>query len=439
VRDSDKADSRRDMLGSRQGRLAITAILGTAALFIAACQSNSAPAGAPAAKAKVGALSAAADATQVTIKPGNGRSNVNPSAGVTVTATGGKVQKVTVTSGGGPLSGYLNATSTVWHSKWALHATRSYKVTATAVSTTGKTVTATSTFRTLTPSATIAASTILGNETYGVGMPITINFSSPVTHKAAVEKAIELHTSKPIVGAWAWDGDQSVSFRPQTYWPQHTRVSFDAHFNGLAFARGVYGTSNLSQSFTIGNSLIAVVGTKSHYMMVYYKNKRLGRWAVSTGQPGDDTANGTYLTIEKGNPVRMKGNGYNVLVPLAVRFTWSGNYIHWADWSVAQQGIVNVSHGCVNISPEHAAIYYPLARAGDPVTVIGSPASGIWDDGYTQWFLTWHKLLKDSATHEAVQAGPTGSTLVDPSSLPAPASTSRLHDSKPYNYLAVKQ
>lgn len=442
VRDSDKADSRQHGRGNRQGRLAIPVILGIMALLITACQSGSPAAGSAAAKAKAGAgtgASAAADATQVTIKPANGRSNVNPSAGVTVTATGGKVQKVTVTSGGGPLSGSVDAAGTVWHSKWALHPSRTYKVTATAVSATGKAVTATSKFSTLTPTATDQASTILGDQTYGVGMPITINFSSPVTHKAAVERSIQLTTSKPIVGAWAWDGDQSVSFRPQTYWPQHTRVSFDAHFNGLAFARGVYGTSNLSQSFTIGNSLIAVASTKTHYMMVYYKHKLLGRWAISTGQPGDDTANGTYLTIEKGNPVRMKGNGYNVLVPLAVRFTWSGNYIHWADWSVAQQGIVNVSHGCVNISPAHAAIYYPLARAGDPVTVTGSPAPGIWDDGYTQWFLTWHKLLKDSATGEAVQAGPTGSTLVDPSSVPAPASTSRLHDSKPGNSYSVKQ
>jgi hypothetical protein len=132
----------------------------------------------------------------------------------------------------------------------------------------------------------------------------------------------------------------------------------------------------------------------------------------------------------------MKGNGYNVLVPLAVRFTWSGNYIHWAAWSVAQQGIVNVSHGCVNISPEHAAIYYPLAVPGDPVTVTGSPAAGIWDDGYTEWFLTWKQLLQRSATHMAVQAGPTGSIFVDPATLPAPAAPTWRTGSKPYNFHA---
>jgi lipoprotein-anchoring transpeptidase ErfK/SrfK len=298
-------------------------------------------------------------------------------------------------------------------------------------------VTTTSSFRTLTPAATFSATTIEGyHQTYGVGMPIMISFSSPVTHKAAVERAIEIKTSKPIVGAFMWDGDQTLAFRPQSYWPQYTHVTFVGHFNGVEAARGVYGTSNLTQSFTIGRSLIAVASTRTHYMKVFYKNKLLGNWAISTGMPGDDTANGTYLTIEKADPTRMKGNGYNVLVPLAVRFTWSGNYIHWAAWSVAQQGITNVSHGCVNISPEHAAIYYPLAVPGDPVTVTGSPVAGIRDDGYTEWFLTWKQLLRRSATHMAVQAGPTGSIFVDPATLPAPAAPTWRTGSKPYNFHA---
>jgi len=33
--------------------------------------------------------------------------------------------------------------------------------------------------------------------------------------------------------------------------------------------------------------------------------------------------------------------------------------------------------------------------------------------------LTWRQLLAGSATHQAVQAGPTGSTFVDASALPA--------------------
>jgi hypothetical protein len=236
-----------------------------------------------------------------------------------------------------------------------------------------------------------------------------------------------------VTGAWYWDGNQSLVFRPMNYWPQHTKVSFIGHFDGVEAASGVYGTGDLSQSFTIGSSLIVVASTSDHYMRVWYKNKLFARWPISTGQAGLDTADGTYLTIEKHNPTLMSGPGYkNDPVPYAVRFTWSGNYIHDAYWSVAQQGITNVSHGCVNVAPNHAITYYDLAIPGDPVTIIDSPATGKWDDGWTEWFLSWKQLLRGSATHLAVQAGPSGSTFVNPSTLPAPAS-GVMYNSRPRN------
>ena len=154
--------------------------------------------------------------------------------------------------------------------------------------------------------------------------------------------------------------------------------------------------------------------------------------------PGDDTANGTYLTIEKANPTLMSGPGYkNVPVSWSVRFTWSGNYYHAAPWSLGEQGFSNVSHGCVNLSPPNAEWWYTMSNPGDPITITGSPVAGRWDDGYTEWFLTWKQLLQGSATHEAVEAGPTGSTFVNPDTLPT-TSDSRLHGSKPHNYPAAR-
>jgi L,D-transpeptidase-like protein len=123
-------------------------------------------------------------------------------------------------------------------------------------------------------------------------------------------------------------------------------------------------------------------------------------------------------------------------VPYSVRFTWSGMYIHAADWSVAQQGVVNVSHGCVNLSPAHAAAYYRLARAGDPVTVTGSPGAGTWGDGWTVWFWTWHRLMRGSALDKAVVAGPDGSRFVSPSSLGPWSPSAPLQGPEPGNYHA---
>jgi hypothetical protein len=92
-----------------------------------------------------------------------------------------------------------------------------------------------------------------------------------------------------------------------------------------------------------------------------------------------------------------------------------------------------VSHGCVNLPPEDAQIYYNMSIPGDPITVTDSTAAGRWDNGWTMWFLTWSQYLKGSALGEAVQAGPQGSTFVDPSTLPASTATAPLATSAPGN------
>ena len=418
----------RGALSGRRQRLVITALLGALALLIAACSATTALKGA----------AASGSVARLTITPANGSSNAAPNQGVTVVASHGKVKNVTVTWGSDPINGYVNSADTIWHSTWALQPSRDYAVTATAVDSSGKTVTKTSSFSTLRPSATIQAETVLGyDQTYGVGMPIIIRFSRPVTYKVAVERSLQLRTSKPVAGAWYWDGSETVAFRPRAYWAPHTHVTFIAHLDGVEAAPGVYGTADLSQSLQIGNSLIAVVSTTSHYAKIYYRGKLFGVWPVSTGEPGDDTADGTYLTIEEANPTLMSGPGYtNFPVPWAVRFTWSGDYMHDAYWSVGEQGYTNVSHGCVNLSPEHAETYYDLAVPGDPVTITNSPVAGTWDDGYTEWFLTWHQLLRGSATHEAVEAGPSGSFFVNPATLSRSTAKSPLGTSRPGNYLA---
>ena len=73
---------------------------------------------------------------------------------------------------------------------------QAYTVTATA-SGTAASVTTTSTFRTLTPSQTFPTQIFEGyHQTYGVGMPIMLTFSQPITDKAAVERALQITTSQ---------------------------------------------------------------------------------------------------------------------------------------------------------------------------------------------------------------------------------------------------
>jgi lipoprotein-anchoring transpeptidase ErfK/SrfK len=357
---------------------------------------------------------------RLSITPAGGGIVTAMSRGITVRAEGGRISRVVVRTRGDRVSGRLNAAGTVWRSRWALNVSRRYTVTATAVDGSGRRVTRRSSFRTFSPRRTFSTRILEGSrQTYGVGMPIILYFSRPIRNRAAVERALQIRTSRRVVGAWYWDDRCRMApvclyFRPRRYWRPHTRVSFTGRLNGVKVAPGVYGHHTLTQRFTIGSSLIAVVNTARHYMTVHRNGKRFARWPISSGRPGDETPNGTYLTIEKANPVEMVGPGYDIEVPWSVRLTWSGAYLHDASWSVGEQGFANVSHGCVNMSPAHAEIYYKMAVPGDPVKIIGSPRAGTWDNGWTMWFLSWKRWVRGSALHKAVRAGPQGSTFVSP-------------------------
>jgi lipoprotein-anchoring transpeptidase ErfK/SrfK len=387
------------------------------------------PASARSSHEKVGARPVAAtNGVRLSIMPAGGMDTA-PDRGITVRAVGGRIGSVTVRTAGDPVAGTLNAAGTVWRSRWALDVSQHYTVIATAVGSSGGPVARRSSFRTFTPAQTFETKVIEGfRQTYGVGMPIVLLFSRPISNRVAVERALEITTSKPIVGAWYWDSPCTIApvclyFRPQRYWPTHTEVSFAGHLNGVEGAPGVYGYHTLAQTFTIGSSLIVVASTARHYMNVYRDGKLFAHWPISSGRPGDDTPNGTYVTIEKANPVDMVGPGYSIEVPWSVRFTWSGDYLHDAYWSVGEQGFTNVSHGCVNMSPADAEIYYKMAVPGDPVKITGSPRAGSWDNGWTAWFLPWNQWVRGSALHRAVQAGPHGSTFISPSSRPLPTTT----------------
>ena len=89
-------------------------------------------------------------------------------------------------------------------------------------------------------------------------------------------------------------------------------------------------------------------------------------------------------------------NAYKTIVPVGVRISYDGEYVHWADWSVWAQGKQNTSHGCVNVSPANAQYFYDNFSWGDIVDVrnTGRPLQE-WNSGY--WAVTWAKWLSDGA------------------------------------------
>jgi lipoprotein-anchoring transpeptidase ErfK/SrfK len=217
--------------------------------------------------------------------------------------------------------------------------------------------------------------------TVGVGKPIVIDFDAPVTDRALAEQAIQISSDPPVPGQFYWMDGSQVRWRPFEFWPAHTIVNVDAG-----------GTRS---SFSTGDALIALADNDSHQLTITRNGDVEQTFPMSMGKPGHDTPNGTYYVQDKSLDVVMDSatygvpntspDGYRVHVQLAVRFDNSGNYVHSAPWSEADQGVRNVSHGCINIKPSDAKWFYDNFNVGDPIVVTNSVGAYTQDDGAQDW------------------------------------------------------
>ena len=94
-------------------------------------------------------------------------------------------------------------------------------------------------------------------------------------------------------------------------------------------------------------------------MTVSLDNVEKYRWPVSTGKAGYSTPSGTF-TATSMNEVWYSKEYDNAPMPHAVFFMKDGHAIH-GTFKVKNLG-KPVSHGCVRISPENAAILYGLVQ-----------------------------------------------------------------------------
>src|SRR6478672_4044310 len=217
----------------------------------------------------------------------------------------------------------------------------------------------------------------------GAAKPIYINFQRPIADRAMAEQAIHISSVPPVPGRFYWTSDSQVRWRPQDFWPAGTVVNIDAG-----------GTKS---SFTVPEQLVATVDDSTHQMTVMRNGVLEKTIPVSMGMAagGHTTPNGTYYVLEKfptvvmdsstyGVPVNS-ANGYKVTVQLAVRIDNSGNFVHSAPWSTGDQGKRNVSHGCINISPDNAKWFYDNFGSGDPVVIKNSKGMYNQPDGASDW------------------------------------------------------
>ncbi|MGH3553490.1 MAG: L,D-transpeptidase [Mycobacterium sp.] len=203
-------------------------------------------------------------------------------------------------------------------------------------------------------------------EVVGVAQPVIVTFTGPVTDRAAAERAIKITSPNHTTGRFNWVNDNVVQWHPDGYWPAHSHVGVRVHA--------------LSTGFETGDAVVAVASISQHTFTVSVNDEVLRTMPASMGKPSRPTPIGNYTALSKEPTVVMDSRtigiplsspeGYKITASYAVRVTWSGVYVHSAPWSVDSQGYANVSHGCINLSPDNAAWYFDTVHLGDPINVV---------------------------------------------------------------------
>jgi lipoprotein-anchoring transpeptidase ErfK/SrfK len=239
-------------------------------------------------------------------------------------------------------------------------------------------------------------------------MPVIATFDLPVVDKATFEKHMEVTSQPAQEGSWYWLSDREAHWRPQNYWKPGTKVHVEANLNGVPAGGGRFGEQTVVTDFTIGRAVIAKVNLTTHMMDVNINGKKAKSIPISGGRPGWETRSGVKVIMEKFTDFTMKADSiglkegdkdyyHDVKVKRALRITHSGEFLHSAPWSVAQQGHENVSHGCTGMSDANSIWLYDNMRVGDVVETVGSKKPMTMGNGYADWNLSWATWQQGSA------------------------------------------
>jgi lipoprotein-anchoring transpeptidase ErfK/SrfK len=354
----------------------------------------------------------------LTIFPRAGTTDAAPTLPVSVTAGSGRLTKVVLTGPDGrAVPGKFDAGAKRWRSRGVLVLGTTYSVTATAAGTVGAPVTSKASFRTLAPLGRVAATVFPANGMIvGVAQPIVVRFDHSIdteSSRAAVLSHLVVHESRPVAGGWHWFSPHELHFRPQQLWPTGEQVTLDANLEGWDAGGDLWGTGSRHEIFAIGPSHVSVANLATDLMTVSENGKVIAIYPFSGGRPTDPTMNGMHVVMDKENVVRMisssngvpvdSPDGYDELVYSDVHISDTGEYVHAAPWSVNSQGRTNVSHGCINLSPENALTFLGFSRVGDLVEVIGGPRPAVaGDHGVMDWGTPWPDWTKAKVTKAKV-------------------------------------
>lgn len=393
------------------GVLAVTALGGTSIAATGGNDSGNQPTSqAPVNKA---GTQEASDA-RIEITPGQGAYNVGINGPVDVAASKGKLTKVTMTAvaTGAEIPGTLSADGTAWKPNGRLERATEYQIAAEAEDAKGRSATGNATITTVSPANDfIGHLSPMDGSTVGVGMPVSVDFNTAISDKAAVESEIQVSSSsgQRVVGHWF--NDHRLDFRPEKYWKSGSTVTVSLNRHGL----------QKTVTFKIGRSQISTVDAKTKQMTVVRDGKTIKTIPISSGSLEHPTYNGQMVISEKFKHIHMNGASVGLTekdgkpsydikaVPHAMRLTDSGTFIHGNYWGTDSVfGKVNTSHGCVGLKDVRgggdgsrpAAWFFDHSMIGDVVIVKNSTDKTTLapDNGLSDWNMPWSEWVAGGPT-----------------------------------------
>jgi len=200
-------------------------------------------------------------------------------------------------------------------------------------------------------------------EMVGVAATVTVTFATPVADRAAAERSF-VAANRPV-GEFSWLDAKTLEFKPTGFWPSHSVIPLSV--------------GGFKTDVTTGALVQGVADISAHTFTVSIDGELARTMPASMGKPSRPTPIGSFSVLSREQSVVMDSrtigiplsdpDGYKITAYYAERITGSGVYVHSAPWSVDSQGYANVSHGCINLSPDNAVWYYNTVHIGDPVIV----------------------------------------------------------------------
>jgi len=337
------------------------------------------------------------------IGPAAGTTNLPITAEVETKVTGGKISSVTlVDDKGKAIAGELRADGTSWVPAQPLEHSRSYTATVAATGASGQAETKTTTFSTMgRPGGSRVGSGLylFNGNTYGAAMPVVVEFESdiPEAARASVARRLLVKTEPPQPGRWHWHSSKMALYRAEKYWQPGTTITVRSALTGHPIGNR-FGDTDRSATVKIADrTLVLEVDNATKQMQVIKDGQVIRTMPVSLGKPKTPSSSGHMVIMEKAedtifDTTRTDGpDGYRVRIAYAQRLTWGGEYLHSAPWSVRDQGVRNVSHGCVNVAPDQALWLFQQTMIGDAVIVKGTERQLQPGNGWTAWDIPWER------------------------------------------------